>query len=212
MGWIVPLLGMGVSLFEGNKRRQAASNAARAAKATALTGYNYLNSGAGSAASHQLMQNGLRANNARAQLLGQAPLGQGTNNAFQNYLNSTGYKFKLGQGTNAIESGAASKGLLNSGGTAKALQAYGQGLAGQQFNNYLAQLGGLGATGQKQLGMVTGAAASGGYAAGPVAKATIAAGDAQAAGVGGALGMGMQYFKNRYGVGTPTQVQFSSGR
>lgn len=46
-----------------------------------------------------------------------------------------GYQFGLSQGVNAIEGSRASKGLLNSGATGKALTRYGQDYAGQQFNN-----------------------------------------------------------------------------
>lgn len=60
--------------------------------------------------------------------------------AFQNYLNSTGYQFMLGQGLGAINSSAASKGLLDSGGTAKDLMTYGTNLASTTFNNYLSNL------------------------------------------------------------------------
>ncbi len=72
-----------------------------------------------------------------------ATSGDGGGTAFGNYLNSTGYKFQLGQGTRAITGSAAARGVLNSGGTAKALTQYGQGLGGQYFNNYLTQLGSL---------------------------------------------------------------------
>ena len=65
------------------------------------------------------------------------------NSAFQNYLNSTGYQFQLGQGTGAIMANAGSTGLLDSGANAKALEQYGQNLSSTTFNNYLGQLGGL---------------------------------------------------------------------
>lgn len=68
----------------------------------------------------------------------------GANDAFQKYLGSTGYNFALDQGTNAITSNNAAKGLLHSGATGKALEQYGQGLGGQYFNNYIQQLLGLG--------------------------------------------------------------------
>jgi len=43
--------------------------------------------------------------------------------------NTPGYKFRLGQGTQAIDENAAANGTLMSGNTGKALQDYGQGLA-----------------------------------------------------------------------------------
>lgn len=118
------------------------------AKSNDLTGYNYLN--------NNVANQTVQANTPSAVTSENANLGSQTgvaNNvnslltsdqtnspAFQNYLNSTGYKFQLGQGTSAIDQNAASKGLVNSGATAKALTAYGQNLAGSTFNNYLGQL------------------------------------------------------------------------
>ncbi len=60
------------------------------------------------------------------------------NKAFQNYQNSTGFQFRLGEGIRAIDAGAP---VRNSGATLKARQAYGQNLASNEFGNYLGQLG-----------------------------------------------------------------------
>lgn len=118
-----------------------------AAQSQDLTGYNYL---AGNQAISQAQTAGTAGSQAtqgtqgaEAQLLGTQPVQQGTTNAFNNYLNSTGYQFQLGQGTSAITGSAAARGILNSGSTAKALTNYGQNLASTTFNNYLGQLGGL---------------------------------------------------------------------
>lgn len=59
---------------------------------------------------------------------------------FQNYLNSTGYKFTTGQGTQAIENSQAAHGLLNSGATAKALTSYGENMGQTFYQNYLNNL------------------------------------------------------------------------
>lgn len=59
------------------------------------------------------------------------------NNAFNNYRNSTGYQFRLGEGIRAIDAGAP---VRNSGATLKARQAYGQNLASNEFGNYLGYL------------------------------------------------------------------------
>lgn len=63
---------------------------------------------------------------------------------FQNYLDSTGYNSLLESGSKAITGNAASKGLLRSGATAKALTGFGQDLAQQKTDSYLQQLTGLG--------------------------------------------------------------------
>lgn len=124
------------------------------AKKQDLTGYNYLkgnsaiNSAQGNVAPAQTAQTGAltQANAATGQEnnIGnteQSLLTNGTNSpAYQNYLNSTGYQFQLQSGNQAITAGAATKGLLNSGATAKALTEYGQNLESTDFNNYLGQL------------------------------------------------------------------------
>ncbi len=49
--------------------------------------------------------------------------------------NSPGYQFALQQGLQGVERGAASKGTLLTGGTLKALEGYGTGLADQTYGN-----------------------------------------------------------------------------
>lgn len=175
------------------------SNAAAQARKDALTGYNYLTTGAGAAPSKAFIDAGTSAlgtvgaaQGAQKQLLGLAPMGDGTANAFNNYLKSTGYNFQLKQGTDAIASNAAAKGLLNSGGTGKALEEYGQGLGANYFNNYLGQVGSLNnqaqntaTSGQNQLTTIANAGTGAGSTA---AQYTAAGGNAIANGVSGALG------------------------
>lgn len=83
-------------------------------------------------------------NQAAGNLLGQttAP-GQGLLQAYgsfqaptmQDAENDPGYQFALQQGTRAINQNAAANGTLMSGNTGTALQQYGQGLAGQAYND-----------------------------------------------------------------------------
>jgi len=155
----------------------------------ALTGYNYLTK---SPIGQQYLPTGGAANQMQAQLLGAAPMQAGTQNAFQNYLGSTGYQFQLGQGTNAIESSQAASGLLNSGGTGKELERFGQGLGGQYFNNYLSQLGGLSGQGLSAGQMIGSAGTQGGVPAGQMQNQGLS----QAAGV---FGQGAaNYFNQNY--------------
>jgi len=65
------------------------------------------------------------------------------NQGFTNWQNSTGYQFGKQQGMNSITGNAATQGLLNSGGTLKALDTYGQNYANTQYGNYTNQLQGL---------------------------------------------------------------------
>lgn len=142
----------------------------------ALKGYNYLTKGGGADATNSFVNNGAAASNANAQLLGLQPITAGTSNGFSNYLDSTGFKFQLGQGENAITSNAASRGLLNSGGTGKGLIGYGQNLAKGSFDNYLSHLGSTSAAGQTSLGQVAGAGTQGGAAAGQMQQDGITTG------------------------------------
>lgn len=136
---IAPAIGIGSSLLGGSK-----------GAGLDLTGYNYLTKGAGAPTIKGAQtagaagQVGATATQGQeAQLLGTQPVTDQTKTAFNNYLNSTGYNFNMDQGTRAITGSAAAKGLLNSGGTAKALTSYGQGLGSSYFNNYLGQLNNL---------------------------------------------------------------------
>lgn len=77
------------------------------------------------------------------------------NNAF---TTSPGYDFRLNQGVQARDQGAANAGTLNSGAQAKALTQFGQDYGSNEYGNYFSRLqalagGGAAATGQAtQLG------------------------------------------------------------
>jgi hypothetical protein len=63
------------------------------------------------------------------------------------YANSGGFNFLLNQGTDAVNSNMASRGLLNSGADIKGLEDYRSGLAStylDQYMNHLNQMGQLG--------------------------------------------------------------------
>jgi len=64
----------------------------------------------------------------------------GSQNAQAALATMPGYQFTLGQGNNAINAAAAANGTLGSGNQALALQKYGQGLAQQNYGNYVNQL------------------------------------------------------------------------
>lgn len=69
--------------------------------------------------------------------------------AMANFYTDPGYQFQLQQGQRSIDAGAASKGILRSGGTIKAEDAYGQGVAAQDFGNYYNRLFNLSQLGEK---------------------------------------------------------------
>lgn len=63
------------------------------------------------------------------------------NNAFDIFRNSTGYQFRLGEGMDALNSGYAGAGTLQSGDAIRAAIEYGQNFASNEFGNYLNALG-----------------------------------------------------------------------
>lgn len=76
--------------------------------------------------------------------------------AFDTFRNSTGYDWRLSQGMNALNSGYAGAGTLQSGAAIKGAIDYGQGMASQEFGNYLNALGN-----QQSIGLRAGSAAAG---------------------------------------------------
>lgn len=62
--------------------------------------------------------------------------------------NTPGYQFQLQQGVNALQRSAAARGQLMSGGTAKDLMTFGQGLAGTTYQDYMNRLASTAGIGQ----------------------------------------------------------------
>ncbi|HEV7159024.1 MAG TPA: hypothetical protein VGN38_11765 [Caulobacteraceae bacterium] len=116
--------------------------------------------------------------------------------AFDNYLNSTGYQFALNQGEQAAEQNKAARGMLNSGATLKALDAYGTGLAQQYGQQYVGNLQNLTDTGQRSASSLTGAGQNYANAVGTnntnAANVSANAGIASANAFSGALNSGVQ--------------------
>lgn len=75
----------------------------------------------------------------------------GYDRARSNFQTNPGYQFQFDQGLQAIDRGAASKGMVTSGNTLNAEQQYGTGLANQSYGGYVAGL-------QPYLGQQSGAA------------------------------------------------------
>lgn len=64
------------------------------------------------------------------------------------FQKSPGYQFRLEQAQNALQASQAAKGGLLSGGAMKEMNAYTQGIASDEYGNYINQLGGLAGMGQ----------------------------------------------------------------
>lgn len=77
--------------------------------------------------------------------------------ALNSYLNSAGYGFVSGQGNRAITANASVNGLLDSGGTLKALDQYNTGLASTYLGQYEGALSGVAGTGEAAAGSLAGA-------------------------------------------------------
>jgi type II secretory pathway pseudopilin PulG len=67
--------------------------------------------------------------------------------AFNTFLNSTGYQFNYNQGLDAALQNKAAAGMLDSGSATKALDAYGTGLADQYGQQYASDLAGVSSQG-----------------------------------------------------------------
>ena len=96
---------------------------------------------------------GLDPNGSGAMSLTTQPSAQ---SGFDQFRNSTGYQFRLGEGMRALNSGFAGSGMLQSGAAAKSALSLGQNMASQEFNNYLGALGN-----QQAMGLSAGSALAG---------------------------------------------------
>ncbi len=150
MPLIVPIIGAAASIGGALITSHAASNNANIAAQTAAAN-NALQSQiyqANAANEQPYIGRGNTAGDALNGFLGLGGDPAATQKAFQDYLNSTGYQFDLGQGINAAQQNSASRGQLTSGGTLKALDEFGTGLAqtfGQQYATNLLDVSKLGA-------------------------------------------------------------------
>lgn len=151
-------------------------------------------------------------------LPGSTPLGSnGLTSMLQNY---PGYQFAQQQGNIGLDRSQAARGLLTSGGTVKDALSYNQGLASQQWTNYLSGIGNLASLGQAS---AAGAAATGTQAATGIAQTTAAAGAALGAGtvgatnaISGGLTSGTNNALLMYGLGNnpngPFGTSFTGGK
>lgn len=103
---------------------------------------------------------------------------------YSGFQETPGFQFQMNQGQQAIDGSAAARGQVFSGATLKAQQQFGQGLANQEYGNYLNRLSGMAGAGQAAAGQQATAAGNMGVSSG---NALASIGNAQAA---GAIGMG----------------------
>ena len=144
-------IGGGATLLASSNASNAAQNAANQNNALETSIYNQ-----NSANEQPYIKSGDTAEDALNGFLGLGGDPAATQTAFNNYLNSTGYQFNLNQGLDAAEQSKASAGMLNSGSTLKALDAYGTGLADQYGQQYVGDLQNEVSTGQGAAGALAG--------------------------------------------------------
>lgn len=139
---------------------------------------------------------GTSALGALTQLYGLAPPGSGGGgnalSAYNAFTQTPFYQFPFSQGLAALNASGAARGLTLSGGQAKALQAYGQGYAGQNFGSYISALANLANLGKDSASALAG---YGNQASGTNLTGSTAAGNAAASGTIG----GQNQFNNVLG-------------
>lgn len=111
---------------------------------------------------------------------------------------SPGYQFRFDQGLQAVDRGAAARGLLHSGAAVKAEQRFGQGLASSEFGDWWNRLAGVAGVGQQATGQT---AAAGANAANNISNAYTQAGNARAssyANTGSAINSGINNVLGAY--------------
>lgn len=124
---------------------------------------------------------------------------QAANNAFGIYRGSTGYQFRVREAQDALNSGFAGSGLLQSGAALRSLDELRQNMASAEFNNYMALLGGQQGTGLQAAGAQAGVGVNYANAAGNINAANANAlsnaavarannSNALIGGIGGSLG------------------------
>lgn len=146
------------------QQAQAQLQAAQLAAKTARLGFDYLTTGQGSKYMTPYLEGGSAANNEIRGLLGIGGNPTAANDAFNKFLGSTNYRFLLNQGLQAAQGNAAAHGTLDSGATLKALNDYGQGMAGNALGGYFTQLGNLGTQGLDALKTIGAAGSQAGQA------------------------------------------------
>ena len=133
---------------------------------------------------------------------------------YQGFQATPGYEFMMDQGVGAVNALAGARGGLDSGRTRQELLTFGQGLANQEYGNYLNRLTGMAGTGFSAAGATANAATN---AAAGVSNALGGIGNAQSAGAIGAGNAWQNAFGNlaglsQYQKGVTGQNSFGNSR
>lgn len=133
---------------------------------------------------------------------------------YRGFQATPGYQFQMDQGVGAVNALAGARGGLDSGRTRQDLLTFGQGLANQEYGNYLNRLSGMAGTGFSAAGATANAATN---AAAGVSNALGGIGNAQSAGITQANNawqntLGTLAGLNQYQKGTTGQNSFAESR
>lgn len=185
------LIGAGASIFSGNKAAKAQQKGADAQVAESRRQYDQTR--ADWAPYREV------GNNALQKLAGMYGAGSGgVAGAYGGFETSPGYTFRRDEGLKAIERSAASRGLLKSGASVKAIGRYADGLASSEYENYANRLAALAGIGQNATAATS---AAGDASSGRIGDAYMRAGDARAssyANTGAAINNGISNLASAY--------------
>lgn len=190
-------LGVGGALYAGSQAGEAAEAQTQAAqRAAQITGEQYTQTREDLAPWRAVGEQALYQ---YADELGiPVPGATGPSTFKSAFAETPGYQFQLEEGQKAIERSRAAKGVLGSGGTLKALQRYGQGLASQEYGGYLNRLASAAGIGQAA---TTTTGQFGASAAGELARAAETEGAARASGYLGQAQAAQQAVSGIQGLG-----------
>lgn len=152
------LLGAAGSIIGGNKQSKATQQAADISAQNNAANLRFAEQARAqnAAALQPYMNIGQQVNPLIAQLLGYGGNPAQAQAGLNTFRNATGFQDQMLQGQRAVNTNAATSGLLNSGATLQALQERGQNMAAGSFGNYLNALIGQQGTGLNAAGSLAG--------------------------------------------------------
>lgn len=163
MSWssiIGPAIGAAASLGSAYLGSQAANKAA--SQQAAAYGQAAQAAGNGNAEALQYLRESRdlsRGDLAPYQQAGLADYDAYRRNVGTSFQASPGYEFARQEGIRGIDQAASARGMLNSGGRLRELMRYGEGVANQEYNNWLNRQQGLAGVGQTASGQTASLAA-----------------------------------------------------
>lgn len=174
------LAGSAISAGATSKASKAATDANTASLAAQQDVFNQ-----NKALQTPFIQTGQQANDLLSSFIGVNGDPAKAKSALDTYINSTGYKFQLDQGVGAITGNRAAAGLLDSGGTLKALDSYGQKVASTYVGDWESRLADVANRGESAAGSLSGTGTNYANAVGNINSSTAdTIGNAAMAGAG----------------------------